>query len=105
MGITFAGFLAPFIIGMFPWIANNIGEGVTKRVAFELAGNIMDREDKLDSESGDVKREGRNGKDMLSLLMKANKLSNGKGLSKDQILNNVRCSSILPSSSLMACCL
>lgn len=94
MGITFAGFLAPFIIGMFPWIANNVGEGVTKRVAFELAGKLMEREEMLDSQSVDEKNDAKerpsgNGKDMLSLLMRANKLSNGKGLSKDQILNNV----------------
>ncbi|EIM87146.1 cytochrome P450 [Stereum hirsutum FP-91666 SS1] len=94
MGITFAGFLAPFIIGMFPWIANNVGEGVTKRVAFELAGKLMEREEMLDSQSVDEKNDAKerpsgNGKDMLSLLMRANKLSNGKGLSKDQILNNI----------------
>lgn len=94
MGTTFAAFLAPFIIGWFPWIANSIGESVTKRVAFELAGKIIEREETLDSQSVDRSNEAKegssgNGKDMLSLLMRANKLSNGKGLSHDQILNNV----------------
>lgn len=93
MGITFAGFLAPFIITMFPFIASSIGEGVTKGVVSRLAGVILDREEKQDGakEGGNVhgSRGGRSGKDILSLLMQAKRRNDGQGLSNQQIADNV----------------
>lgn len=92
MGITFAGFLAPFVIGMFPFIASSLGEGVTKRVVSKLAGVILEREEKC-GEKGEVTRHrtrsGRSGKDILSLLMQAKRKNNGQGLSNKQIADNV----------------
>lgn len=93
MGISYAGFLAPFIIGMFPFIASSIGEGVTKGVVSRLADVILEREEKegggKEEVNGHGLNGGRSGKDILSLLMQAKRRNNGQGLSNRQIADNV----------------
>ncbi|EIM87138.1 cytochrome P450 [Stereum hirsutum FP-91666 SS1] len=93
MGISYAGFLAPFVIGMFPFIASSIGEGVTKGVVSRLADVILEREEKegggKEEVNGHGVNGGRSGKDILSLLMQAKRRNNGQGLSNRQIADNV----------------
>lgn len=105
MGITFAGFLAPFIIGMFPFIASTIGEGVTKRVVSKLAESILDREGHLNNEDGEKKiqdsRNVRSAKDILSLLVQSKRRNGGYGLSNQQIADNVSCRHFLTEFTLL----
>lgn len=104
MGLSYAGFLAPFVIGMFPFIASSIGEGVTKGVVSRLAGVILEREEKQgggkEEVNGHGARCGRSGKDILSLLMQAKRRNNGQGLSNRQIADNVSRDS--PSSGTLS---
>ncbi|PBK80614.1 cytochrome P450 [Armillaria gallica] len=87
LGRTMAGFLAPIMMCAFPWITELPipalqTDGVAKRVAINLAGELL-RQNKAQLESGD-------GKDILSILVKDQKKSkHDERLSQTTLLENV----------------
>ncbi len=82
-----AGFLAPIMMCAFPWITELPipalqTDGVAKRVAINLAGELL-RQNKAQLESG-------GGKDILSILVKDQKKSkHDERLSHTTLLENV----------------
>ncbi|THH19294.1 hypothetical protein EW146_g1858 [Bondarzewia mesenterica] len=86
MGLTFGGFIAPLLVRSFPWIVKLPipalqAQGTTKMIVTKLAMRILERDG----------REGGYGKDILSLLLNAQKLEKGpaEGLTPSQIVENV----------------
>lgn len=89
LGRTFAGFLAPILIGSFPWI-NNLPipalqeDGVTKQIALKLATRIL-------AENRENLKVG-GGKDILSILVRDSeqkKKETGVALEDWQLLENI----------------
>lgn len=87
LGRTMAGFLAPIMMCAFPWITELPipalqTDGVAKRVAIKLAGELL-RQNKAQLESG-------SGKDILSILVKDQKKSkHDERLSHTTLLENI----------------
>lgn len=94
LGRTFPGFLAPVLLGSFPSI-NKLPipalqmDGVTKKIALELAARI------LNDNRENMKVGG--GKDILSILVRDSEArkQSGDGLEDWQLLENVRLTFIL----------
>ncbi|TFY82726.1 hypothetical protein EWM64_g1280 [Hericium alpestre] len=86
MGLTFGGFIAPHVVQTFPWIvklpiATLQAQGTAKVIVTDLASRIIDR--------GVINEQG---KDILSLLMKAardSKNPESDGLTQSQIVDNI----------------
>ncbi|KAK0216143.1 cytochrome P450 [Armillaria fumosa] len=87
LGRTMTGFLAPIMMCAFPWITELPipalqTDGVAKRVAIKLAGELL-RQNKAQLESG-------SGKDILSILVKDQKKSkHDERLSHTTLLENI----------------
>lgn len=86
MGLTFGGFVAPLLVRTFPWIvklpiSTLQAQGTTKLIVTKLANRILGR----------AAREGTYGRDILSLLLNAQKQEKKveDGLTPSQIVDNV----------------
>ena len=89
MGLTFGGFVAPLLVRTFPWIvklpiSTLQAQGTTKMIVTKLANRILGR----------AARDGTYGRDILSLLLNAQKQEKKveDGLTSSQIVDNVRVS-------------